>query len=698
MKQSFWLCSCWLSLVAITALGARSLRAGEPGSGEPTSPAPATLAQAPRIPRFSIEYMDKSVAPGVDFYQYADGNWVKNNPVPADKSRWGAFIELQERNWFLIHQILDDTAAAQPPSNSPAQKVADFFQSAMDTNRLEQLGFKPLEPDLHRIQGLKNARDLVRLLADFQARGIDAGFGRAASPDAKNSAVYAFYLSQGGLGLPDRDYYLSDRFAKQREAYAAHIAKMFVLLGEQPPAATAHAATVLELETALAKVSKSRVELRDPIANYHKFTVDDIMQAYPDAPLKTYLAAAGLEPLPELIIRQPEFFQALYAMVQERPFEDWKTYLRWHLLRATAPYLDAAAENEAFDFYGRVLRDQQVQEPRWQRAARVIDVEIGEALGQLFVEKHFPPAARARMLDLVENIEAVFHDRLQKLDWMTDATKAKALVKFARFTQKIGYPDKFRDYSSVQIRPDDYLGNVQRASLFETRRQLRRVGQPVDRTEWHMTPPTVNAYFSPPLNEIVFPAGILQPPFFDTEMDDAVNYGGIGVVIGHEITHGYDDQGRKYDADGNLNDWWTEADAKAFEARAQKVVDQYNAYEPLPGLHVNGQLTLGENIADLGGVSVAYEALERALAKAPAQRKQIDGFTPEQRFFLSMSQVWRINCKEAEARRLLTVDPHSPGQYRAIGAHVNVQEFYDTFGIKPGSPMWRAPELRARIW
>ena len=693
MKQSFWHFSCWLVVGATMALGTRSSRAGEQASTTT-----ATRPQAPRIPRFSIEHMDKSVEPGLDFYRYADGNWVKNNPVPADKSRWGAFVELQERNWFLIHQILDDTTAAPAPPNSQGQKVADFYRSALDTNKLERLRFKPLEPDLRRIQDLHDAQELARLLADFHARGVDAAFGRSASPDAKNSAVYAFYLSQGGLGLPDRDYYLSDRFTKQREAYTAHIAKMFVLLGEQPPAAKAQAAIVLELETALAKVSKSRVELRDPIANYHKFSVDEVMQAYPGSPLKTYLGAAGLESLPELIIRQPEFFQALYAMLQERPLEDWKTYLRWHLLRASAPYLHAAAEDEAFDFYGRMLRDQQTQEPRWQRAARVIDAEIGEALGQLFVEKHFPPAARARMLDLVENIKVVFRDRLQKLDWMTDATKAKALDKFGRFTQKIGHPDKWRDYSSVQIRVDDYLGNVQRARLFENRRQLRRVGQPVDRTEWRMTPQTVNAYFSPPLNEIVFPAGILQPPFFDAEMDDAVNYGGIGVVIGHEITHGYDDQGRKYDADGNLNDWWTEADAKAFEARAQKVVDQYNAYEPLPGLHVNGQLTLGENIADLGGDSVAYEALERALAKAPAKRKQIDGFTPEQRFFLSMSQVWRSNCKEAEARRLLTVDPHSPGQYRAIGAHVNVPEFYEAFGIKAGSPMWRAPELRAKIW
>ena len=424
----------------------------------------------------------------------------------------------------------------------------------------------------------------------------------------------------------------------------------------------------------------------------------DIDRDYPDLPVSRYLAAMGLDKVPDIIIRQPEFMQALYGLAKERPLDDWKVYLRWHRVNTAAPYLHAAAEDEAFAFYGKVLRGQPEPEPRWQRAAKAIDSGIGEALGQLFVAQYFPSSARARMLELVGNIKAVFHDRLQKLEWMTEATRAKAIAKFDRFTTKIGHPDKFRDYSKVEVRADDYFGNVERAAAFESRRQLARVGQPVDRSEWRMTPETVNAYFNPSQNEIVFPAGILQPPFFDVEMDDAVNYGAIGVVIGHEITHGYDDQGRKYDADGNLNDWWTDADAKDFEGRAQKVVEQYNAYEALPGLHVNGKLTLGENIADLGGCSIAYEALQRALAKDPAKRKKIDGFTPEQRFYLSFSQVWRINCREAEIRRLITVDPHSPGQFRGIGPHVNVQEFYDAFGIKAGAPMWRPPELRAKIW
>ncbi len=684
---------------ALVAFACASLSAAL-GSQDPagTSSASADAGMGPRIPRFDVGYMDDAIQPGTDFYHYADGGWLKRNPIPADKSRWGAFMELQERNWFLIHGILNNALTCNPPANSPTEKVANFFRSAMDTNRLEELGLKPLQPDLKRIDDLGSAADVLKLLADFHGRGVGACFSRSASPDAKNSSVYAFYLGQGGLGLPDRDYYLTERFAKQREAYAEHVAKMFGLLGEAPEVAKAHAATVLDLETALAKASKSRVDLRDPVANYHKVSVASLLADYPDSDFKVYLEASGVGGLTDVIIEQPEFFRSLYAMSRERPLDDWKTYLRWHLIHASAPYLNAAAEQESFHFYGQVLRGQEVQEPRWQRSARVIDGEIGEALGQLFVEKYFPPAARARMTELVQNLKAVFRDRLQKLDWMTETTRDKALAKFDRFTQKIGYPEKFRDYSTVEIRPDDYLGNIQRADQFETQRRLRRIGQPVDRTEWHMTPETVNAYFNPLQNEIVFPAGILQPPFFDMQMDDAVNYGGIGAVIGHEMTHGYDDEGRKYDADGNLNDWWSEADAKAFDERAQKVVDQYNAYEVLPGTHVNGKLTLGENIADLGGVTIAYEALERVLAKDPSKRKNIDGFTPEQRFFLSFSQIWRTNCREAEARRLVTVDPHSPGQFRAIGAHVNLEQFFDAFGIKSGMPMWRPVEARAKIW
>ena len=652
----------------------------------------------PKVPRFSVDYMDRSMSPASDFFRYASGTWVRNNPVPADKSRWSGFEELQERNWYLIHSILDDTAAGRGGVSQAARQVGDFFSSAMDTNRLEQLGFKPIQRDLKRIDALKSADELFRLLAELHQNNVAALFNASVSLDAKNSGVYAFHFSQGGLGLPDRDYYLTDAFAKQREAYRAHIAKMLTLLGEKESEAATHAATIFGLETDLAKASKTRVELRDPIANYHKFTVAELPEKTAPLPWKTYLATTGLTKLSDLVVEQPEFLAALGKLMKERPIADWKVYLRWHLLHSSAPYLHGAAEKESFAFYGTVLRGQPVQEPRWQRAAHVIDGTIGEALGQLYVEKYFPPAAKGRMDELIGNLKAVFLDRLTKVAWMSEATRSKALAKFDRFTQKIGHPDKYRDYSKVKIRRDDYFGNVQRAATFESKRQLARVGRPVDKSEWHMTPQTVNAYFNPLQNEIVFPAGILQPPFFDVDMDDAVNYGAIGVVIGHEISHGYDDEGRHYDADGNLNEWWTEADGKAFEARAQKVVDQYGSYEALPGLKVNGQLTLGENIADLGGTSIAYEALQRALTKDPSKRKVIDGFTPEQRYFISLAQLWRVNWREAELRRRITVDPHSPAQFRAIGPHVNLQEFFDAFGIKPGASMYRSPELRAKIW
>lgn len=663
----------------------------------------------PPVPAFSLDYMDRSVAPGKDFYHFAVGAWVTNNPVPADKARWASFSELAERNWYLIHEILDN-AETDTSSNahSPRREVGDFFASAMDTNRIEKLGFKPITDDLKRIDRVKSTEDLFALVADFHRQGIGGLFNSGIGPDAKNSSIYAYHLGQGGLSLPDRDYYLKESFAEVREKYRAHVTKMFTLLGEKPEEASTNAATVLELETALAKTSRTRVELRDPDKNYNKFTTAEFVAKDPAIPWNVYFTQSGLTgstvsnknlvPLTYEIVGQPEFFEAVGKLLHEQPLAKWKIYLRWKLLHGSAPYLHRAIEEENFAFFGKVLSGQEQQEPRWKRAAHVIDGTIGEALGQLYVEKYYPPEAKARMNALVENLKEVFRDHLEKVDWMTQPTKDKALAKFARFTQKIGYPQKFRDYSSVEIRRDDYLGNVRRAEAFESHRELVRLGKPVDKTEWGMTPETVNAYFNPSQNEIVFPAGILQPPFFDVSMDDAVNYGAIGVVIGHEITHGYDDEGRKYDADGNLNGWWTDADAKEFEARAQKVVDEYDAFEPLPGVHVNGKLTLGENLADLGGVTIAYDALQRALAKDPSQRKTIDGFTPEQRFFISFAQIWRTNIREAEARRLVTVDPHSPGQFRSVGPLMNVQTFYDAFAIKSGDPMWRAPELRAKIW
>jgi len=655
---------------------------------------------SPPVPAFSVNYMDRAVDPGTDFYQYADGGWLKNNPVPADKSRWGSFSELAERNGYLLREIVEEAArsALTHAPHTPRRQVGDFFAAVMDTNRIERLGLQPIAADLKRIDQTKSVRDLFALLADFHQRGIGGIFNADFGPDQKNSSVYAVELSQGGLSLPDRDYYLKEGFADKLQQYRSHLQKMFQLLAGNGADADADAATVISIETALAQASRTRVELRDANRNYNKFTGGELAAKTPAIAWGLYFSGRDLPDPAYEILGQPEFFEAVNQLVRTRPLSDWKTYLRWHLLHGSAPFLPEAFEQENFNFYGRGLSGQLQQEPRWKRATKLLDECLGEALGQIYVERYFPPEARARMNELVENLKSVFCDRIKTVSWMTEATRTKALAKFACFTQKIGCPDTFRDYSALEIRPDDLVGNIRRSAIFESCREIVRVGQRVDRSEWHMTPETVNAYFNPQQNEIVFPAGILQPPFFDLTMDEAVNYGGIGVVIGHEITHGYDDQGRKYDAQGNLNDWWTEADAKAFDARAQGVVDEYSAFEVLPGLRVNGRLTLGENLADLGGVNIAYDALQRALAKDPSKRKTIDGFTPEQRFFIAFAQIWRTNIRESEAQRLVTVDPHSPGRFRAFGPLLNVTSFYDAFDIRPGSLMWRTPEQRIKIW
>lgn len=653
----------------------------------------------PKVPGFSISYMDQSIAPGKDFYQFANGNWIKNNPVPPDKSIWRSFSELEERNDYQIRGILenardDKTSALQ----SPKRLVGNFYASAMDTARLEQLRFIPLQQDLAAIDQVKTIEDLFKLVASFHQVGIGVMFNAYVSPDAKDSSIYALRFSQGGITLPDKDYYLKDNFQSQREAYVAHIKKMFMLLGESPEDAAKHAAIIMRIETDLATASRSRVEMRDPNANYNKLTMLELINNYPSLPWNVYLPNRGIVDLSYAIVGQPEFFQAVNKLVKECSLADWKIYMRWHVLHNAASFLHQDVDDENFNFFGKTLQGKQEQEPRWKRSGQIVDAMIGEALGQLYVEKYFTAEARARMEELVNNLRVVFRDHLLKLNWMSDETRKKALAKFEKLTQKIGYPEKFRDYSSITITPDDYFGNVRRAIAFEEQRQMTRIGKPVDKTEWGMTPSTINAYFSSVRNEIVFPAGILQPPFFDPTMDDAVNYGGIAVVIGHEITHGYDDQGRKFNADGILSEWWTEKDAQQFNDRAKKVVNEYNGFEVLPGLFVNGELTLGENIADLGGISIAYDALQRVLQKDPSKRKVIDGYTPEQRFFISYAQIWRTNATEEETRRRITIDPHAPGQFRSFGPLLNYEEFYSAFNIKAGEPMWLAPELRTKIW
>jgi putative endopeptidase len=670
--------------------GARGHRPQAPGTA-PAAP--------PATPRFSVDYMDRSADPTVDFYRYANGRWIEQNPIPADKWGWTSFIELAERNHGLLHAILEECRPADVgAAGSTRRLVGDFYASAMDAERLEALGLAPIQPDLDEIGRLTSSGALFDYLARAHRRGIGGFFQTDVHPDEKASDRYALYLYQGGLSLPDRDYYLKPEFATQATAFREHLGRAFQVLGERPEEAAASARAVFELETELARSSRSRAELREAEKNYNPVAREELIGQHPSTPWTVYLASSGAPPKAPVVVGQPEFLEALDRLLAKASLGDGRAYLRWQLLHASAPYLNASVERADFELFQHVLLGQPAQEPRWLRSERVLDGAIGEALGSLYVERHFPKEARLGMVALVEDLCRVFRDRLARLGWMTEATRARALEKFDRFRAKIGHPERYRDYSSIRIERGDYLGNVWRAAAFETDRQLARVGQPVDREEWLMTPAQVNAYFDRTKNEIVFPAGILQPPYYELGADDAVNFGAIGAVIAHEITHGYDDQGRKYDRDGNLSDWWTESDAREFALRAARVVEQYHGYEGLPGLPVDGQLTLGENIADLGGVSIAFEALQRRLAADPSLRRPIDGLTPEQRFFLSWAQIWRENVRDDARRLRLTVDPHAPGRPRAIGPAVNLTAFAEAFGIRPGSPMWRPESERVSIW
>ncbi|MDP1578992.1 MAG: M13 family metallopeptidase [Candidatus Didemnitutus sp.] len=648
---------------------------------------------------FSTDHMDLTVDPRVDFAKFAAGGWYNKFVMPADKSRFGAFDTLSQNNWTNVKSILESVSAQTHETGTIEQKVGDFFASAMNTDAIDAAGLTPIADDLAGIAAIANIEDLARVVAHMRRLGSGGLFGQFVFADQKQSDLNALYVSQGGMSLPSRDYYFAEGFAKQRAAFVEHVAKMFVLAGDSETAAAAAAAQLLSLETAMAENAKTPVELRDRLANYNRMSVDELAANLSALPVREIFEGAGLDlsATDYVIVGQPKFIVGLNNLLTSRPIDEWKTYLRYRLLASAAPALASPFETEHFRFYSTVLQGTPMMEPRWQRAARATDSSLGEALGQLYVAQYYPPAAKARMDEMITNIKAVMRDRLTTLEWMSAATREKAITKFDRFVARIGYTDKWRDYSSVNITRDSYFANRRATTEFEVQRNNRKLGQPVDKGEWGMTPPTVNAYFQPTANQIVFPAGILQPPFFDFTKDDAVNYGMIGGVIGHEITHGFDDQGRRYDADGNLTDWWTAEDAAQFQARAQKLIDQYSSYEALPGLKVNGALSLGENIADLGGVSIAFEAFQRSLAGKPTPEK-IDGFTAEQRFFISWAQGWRTAYREDAMRRQVMVGPHAPGNFRAIGALVNFQPFFDAFGIKDGDPMWRKEEDRAKIW
>ena len=659
---------------------------------------------APKIeenpPPLDPKDMDTSVKPQDDFFMYANGGWIKNTEIPPEYSRWGSFNQLVEHNNDALHEIAEKAASSHvdPKTASDVQKVGDYYASGMDEKTIDAARIKPIQDEFKRIDAIKDRNDLLKEIAHLHTIGVDAFFGFGSGQDAKDSTREISQAVQGGLGLPDRDYYTKtdDASKKLRDQYLDHVAKMLTLLGQPKDKAADDAKKIMALETSLAQASRTRVELRDPQKNYNKMAQKDFQALTPDWNWADYFKGINLVEPGDINVQQPEFFKAANAAFTATPIDDWKTYLRWHLINAAAAELSNDFVNEDFNFKDGVLRGTKQIKPRWKRVVISTDGAIGEALGKLYVADYFPPEAKARALELVNNLKAALSDRIKTLDWMDEPTKQEALKKLAAMNVKIGYPDKWRDYSLLKIDRGPYVLNAIRAENFEVNRQLKKIGKPVDRTEWGMTPPTVNAYYNPNMNEIVFPAGILQPPFFYANADDAINYGGIGAVIGHEMTHGFDDQGRQFDAVGNLRDWWSPESAAKFKERSKAVVQQYSEYEPLPGLHVNGELTQGENIADIGGVKLAYAALQKALAGKP--QGKIDGLTPEQRFFLSFATIWKSKQRDEDLKLRLNTDPHSPARYRVDGPLSDIPEFAKAFNLPENCLMVRPPDKRVNIW
>jgi putative endopeptidase len=644
---------------------------------------------------FNPANMDVSVKPCQDFFAYAVGGWAKRTSIPAEYERYGVDQEIDTRTHQILREIMEAAAVTNAVPGSEARQVGDFYASGMDEAGLEAAGITPLKPLLARIDTVKDPGSLAAVLADLHRIWAFAGFSFNVEQDDRESSRYSIVLGQGGLGLPDRDYYLKeDTKAKELlAAYRAHVEKMLSLAGFDPKDAEG----ILALETRLAKASMSRVEQRDPNAIYHALTPAQLQAAAPGFPADRYLKALGQQMPDRFIVRQPAFLAELGHMMGEVPADQWRSYLRWTLLRSTAAALPKAFEQEDFGFYGTRLKGTSAQHPRWKRVMFAADLGLGEALGKLYVQRAFPASSKASMREMVENLRAALKSRIEHLEWMSAPTRAKALQKLSAMRVKIGYPDIWRDYSNLHIQHQPYVLNVMETRRFESQRRLDHLGKPIDRSEWDMTPQTNNAYYSPTMNEIVFPAGILQPPYFDATADDAVNYGNIGATIGHEMTHGFDDEGRQYDADGNLRNWWTEADEKAYNLRAEWVASQFDAYEPLPGLHLNGHLTLGENIADLGGLKIAWDAWKMS-QKGKANVGLIDGFTPAQRFFMGYAETWRTLTREEATRLRAITDPHSPAKFRVNGPLSNLPEFYEAFGCKHSDPMMRPEKDRPAIW
>ena len=661
-----------------------------------SSSADKPLLSLPYSPSLDLSSMDRSADPCVDFYRFSCGGWIKKNPIPPDQARWEVYSKLEDDNQRFLWGILQEAAKVQATRNPVEVQIGDYFYACMDEAALEKAGITPLQPRLDEIAGIKTIRELPALLARYHLSGNNMLFGFGSNQDFADSTREIAFASAGGLGLPDRDYYVKTDAKSQelRQKYLDHVATMFVLLGEPAAVAKTHAQTVMDIETALANASLTRVDQRDPYKLFHKMTVAQMQALTKSFAWDAYLAAAEVKGIQVVNVTEPAFMKEVEVLLASRPLDDWKTYLRWHMVHASAPYLSSPYISANFDFYSKTLRGLEQLPPRWKRCVRQVDGELGEALGQVFVQKTFGPDTKARALVMTKGIEAAMESEIQKLPWMGDATRKRALEKLHALVNKIGYPDKWRDYSSVQIRRDDYFGNVERATVFESRRQLAKIGKPVDRTEWGITPPTVNAYYDDQMNDMNFPAGVLQPPLFDPKMDDAPNYGNTGATIGHELTHGFDDEGRQFDAKGNLKDWWTKADAKEFEERTKCISDQYSGYTIIDDVKINGKLTSGEDAADLGGTLLAYLAWQAA---TKSQRLQpIDGFTPEQRFFIGMAQ-WACGDERPESKRLNAItNPHSPNVYRVNGVVSNMPEFGKAFSCKAGQPMVNARQCR--VW
>jgi putative endopeptidase len=645
--------------------------------------------------------LDAKVNPCDDFYAFVNAKWIAANPVPADRTRWGTFDELREASLNAQRALIENPANASAMKGTIEQKLGDFYATGMDEAAIEKAGIAPLQPELKKIAAIKTVADLTAYLIDAQARGQGQFFDFGALPDFKNSSMVIGYAGEDGLGLPERAYYLEDKpdYVKIRGEYVAHIEKILALAGVKAEEAKQSAQWILAIETRNAKASLSPIEARDPKNQYHFVEVAAADQITPHFSWRAFFAAQGLKDVQGFSLSHPEWFAEFDKMLTEVPVAQWKAYLRFHAINNYAPALSQAFVAESFDFGQHKLRGQKEIEPRWKRVLGTVNASMGQALGQLYVKDNFPPESKQRAEELVANLRVALKARIEKLDWMSAATKARALEKLATFTPKIGYPDQWRDWSGLSIGRTGYVDNILASARFNHAWRMGKIGKPVDKTEWGMTPQTVNASYNPLKNEITFPAAILQPPYFDAKADDALNYGGIGAVIGHEMTHGFDDKGSQFDAAGNNRNWWSDEDRKQFDARTDKLVNQFDGYVALEDLHVKGKLTLGENIADLGGLNVAYDALQVALTKNPAEAAaKIDGYTEAQRFFVNFARLWRTNILPENAKVLLNTDPHAPGQFRAIAAPSNMPAFAQAFSCKAGSAMVREGEAQVKIW